>query len=73
MFDEDGVPRQSRGIVAEQPGLYFVGQDFQYCKASETVPGVSRDARYVAEHIASSITGADSAPERRTAGRRAWA
>ncbi|WP_402463855.1 flavin-containing monooxygenase [Isoptericola aurantiacus] len=52
VLDDRGLPRQERGIVPEVPGLYFVGQDFQYAKASEQVPGVSRDARYVAEHVA---------------------
>lgn len=51
VLDDDGHPRQQRGIT-EVPGLFFVGQNFLYAKASETLPGVSRDARYVVEHLA---------------------
>ena len=50
--DDHGMPVQTRGVVEGHPGLYFVGQNYQYSKASETVLGVSRDARYVAHHIA---------------------
>ena len=46
------MPVQTRGVVEGHPGLYFVGQNYQYSKASETVLGVSRDARFVAHHIA---------------------
>ena len=52
MCDDHGMPVQTRGVVEGYPGLYFVGQNYQYAKASETVLGVSRDARYVAHHIA---------------------
>lgn len=51
VLDERGVPRQERGIVHEVPGLYVVGMNFQYCKASETITGVGRDARYVVDHL----------------------
>jgi putative flavoprotein involved in K+ transport len=68
VFDEHGRPRQARGIVDEQPRLYFVGQDFQFAKASESVPGVSRDARHVAEHIAAAI-GPPQGAGRGTSGR----
>lgn len=52
VLDDRGLPRQDRGVVAEVPGLYFVGQNFLYSKASEQIPGVSRDARHVVEHVA---------------------
>lgn len=39
-------------MVADAPGLYFVGLNFLFAKASETLPGVSRDARHVVEHLA---------------------
>ena len=51
VLDERGLPRHERGVVADQPGLYFVGQNFLYAKASEQIPGVSRDARYVVGHL----------------------
>lgn len=47
-----GYPRQERGVVAEEPGLYFVGQKFMYAASSATLPGVGRDAAYVANHLA---------------------
>ena len=55
VLDERGLPLQNRGVVADVPGLYFVGQNFLYAKASETVPGVGRDARYVVGQIARSL------------------
>jgi putative flavoprotein involved in K+ transport len=53
VFDEHGEPRHRRGIVADQPGLYFMGLEFQYALSSDVVFGVGRDAEYVARHIAS--------------------
>lgn len=41
-----------RGIVDQEPGLYFVGQHFQYAFSSAMIHGVGRDARYVADAIA---------------------
>jgi putative flavoprotein involved in K+ transport len=37
--------------VPDAPGLYFVGLPFQFSRASDTVPGVGRDARYVVKHL----------------------
>jgi putative flavoprotein involved in K+ transport len=54
VFDEDGAPVHQRGIVSTEPGLYFVGLFFLYSLASPLVAGVGRDARHIAEHIASS-------------------
>ena len=45
---EDGWPRELRGVAADVPGLYFCGLSFQYAFASMTLPGVGRDAAYVA-------------------------
>ena len=53
VFDQDGRPVQERGVVRGAPGLYFVGLLFQYAAASDVLPGVGRDAEYVARHIAS--------------------
>ena len=52
-FVKNGEPVQYRGVVASQPGLYFVGLEFLYAAASATIPGIGRDAGYVAKHIAS--------------------
>jgi putative flavoprotein involved in K+ transport len=53
IFDENGKPRHERGVVEDEPGLYFVGLMFQYSVTSDVLPGVGRDAEYVAKHIAS--------------------
>jgi hypothetical protein len=42
-----------RGIVADGPGLYFVGLAFLYAMSSGFLPGVGRDAEHVVKHIAS--------------------
>jgi putative flavoprotein involved in K+ transport len=52
VFEPGGEPRQRRGIVADQPGLYFVGLHFLYAMSSTMIHGVGRDARHVAETIA---------------------
>jgi len=54
-------PAHERGIVASQPGLYFVGLHFLYSITSETITGVQRDAKRIVKHIASSKTKARSA------------
>ncbi|NIK60798.1 flavin-containing monooxygenase [Kribbella shirazensis] len=48
----DGWPKEFRGVVAEAPGLFFCGLCFQYAFSSMVLPGVGRDAAYVAERIA---------------------
>jgi putative flavoprotein involved in K+ transport len=52
-FGSAGQPIQYRGVVAAEPGLYFVGLEHMYAAVSEVLPGVGRDAAYVARHIAS--------------------
>jgi putative flavoprotein involved in K+ transport len=42
-----------RGIVANEPGLYFVGLFFLYAMSSGFFPGVGRDAEHVVKAIAS--------------------
>lgn len=44
-------PLHERGIVPSQPGLYFVGLQFQYAATSDIVTGVTRDARRVVDHL----------------------
>jgi putative flavoprotein involved in K+ transport len=53
IFDDDGQPLHDRGIVRSEPGLYFMGLIFQYAGSSDVIPGVGRDAKYIAKHIAS--------------------
>lgn len=50
-FADDGRPMQYRGVAQSLPGLYFMGLEFQYAAASGVLPGIVRDARYVARHI----------------------
>jgi putative flavoprotein involved in K+ transport len=45
-------PLQERGISTVEPGLYFVGLQFQYAMSSSMVHGVSRDAARVVRTIA---------------------
>ena len=45
-------PLHERGIVRSEPGLYFVGLEFQYALSSEMIHGVGRDAKYVAQKVA---------------------
>jgi putative flavoprotein involved in K+ transport len=56
VFGEDRRPLHERGVVVGEPGLYFVGLRFQYAASSEILPGVGRDAEYIAEQIASPET-----------------
>jgi putative flavoprotein involved in K+ transport len=44
IFDERGEPRQISGLVEREPGLYFVGQQFQHAMSSTMIHGVGRDA-----------------------------
>jgi putative flavoprotein involved in K+ transport len=41
-----------RGVVVSEPGMYFMGLIFQYTVTSDVLPGVGRDAKYIARHIA---------------------
>jgi putative flavoprotein involved in K+ transport len=51
IFDGDGEPLQTRGVVETAPGLYFVGRWFQYAFTSLLIGGVGRDAGYIAKQI----------------------
>jgi putative flavoprotein involved in K+ transport len=53
VLGEDGEPMHRRGIVDSEPGLYFMGLLFQYAVSSNVLPGMGRDAEYIARHIAS--------------------
>lgn len=44
-------PVHERGIVEQEPGLYFVGLFFLYAATSETVTGMPRDVRRVVRHL----------------------
>jgi putative flavoprotein involved in K+ transport len=53
VFGPGGEPVQTRGIAVGEPGLYFVGLHFLYALSSTMIHGVERDARRVADTIAS--------------------
>jgi putative flavoprotein involved in K+ transport len=55
IFDDDGRPVHRRGVVSAAPGLFFVGLQFQYAATSDVLPGVGRDADYIAEQIATRV------------------
>lgn len=46
-----GQPIQKRGVVANEPGLYFLGLHFLYAMSSGMIHGVERDAKYIANEI----------------------
>ena len=50
-LDSSGRLDEERGAVVGQPGLYVLGQEFQYMFNSHTVGGVGKDAAYVVQHL----------------------
>lgn len=56
-FGEDGEPVHQRGVVAGEPGLYFVGRPFQFGVTSVLIGGVGRDAEYVVEQLVAAADG----------------
>jgi putative flavoprotein involved in K+ transport len=52
VFGEDGWPKERRGVVDAQPGLYFLGIPFLYSFTSMLVLGAGRDAAYVVDRLA---------------------
>ena len=55
-------PVHERGVVAQEPGLYFIGLEFLFSATSATVTGVGRDARRVAKQIAARQPSPRSTP-----------
>jgi putative flavoprotein involved in K+ transport len=51
ILDEHGWPTEYRGVVDGAPGLFFCGLSYQYAFASMVLPGIGRDADYVARRI----------------------
>jgi putative flavoprotein involved in K+ transport len=49
-FDDDGRPLHDRGVSPE-PGLFYLGLEFQYALASGTIQGLDRDARYLVKQL----------------------
>jgi putative flavoprotein involved in K+ transport len=61
-------PRHERGVVTSQPGLYFVGLEFEYALSSSMVQGVSRDAERIVRGITQAARDSRSASLRHTRG-----
>lgn len=61
VFGGDGLPMQRRGIVPNEPGLYFIGLHFLFAMSSTMIHGVGRDAAYVADVIAGRARTASAA------------
>jgi putative flavoprotein involved in K+ transport len=55
VFDQDGLPRHDRGMVASQPGLYFIGLWFLSGFTSSLLGGVGRDAERIADQITAAV------------------
>ncbi|HEX3205200.1 MAG TPA: FAD-dependent oxidoreductase [Propionibacteriaceae bacterium] len=68
---EPKEPIHARGIVADEPGLYFVGLAFLYAMSSGFLPGVGRDAEHVVKHIASRTQPSSDSAGKRTLRQRA--
>ncbi len=52
VLDGHGHPRHRRGVIADVPGLFFVGLRFQHRMTSALVGGVGMDAAFIAAEIA---------------------
>lgn len=52
-FDDDGRLVQRRGVVTPVPGLHVLGRELMYALTSATLPGVVRDAAYLARQMES--------------------
>lgn len=67
IFGPDGEPVHDRGVVAGEPGLYFVGLHFLYALSSTMIHGVGRDAEHISRTIAVRARAPRTAEERRPA------
>ena len=52
VFGTDGFPRHERGVVADAPGLFFLGLRFQHRLNSSLIGGVGADAAFIASMVA---------------------
>ena len=64
VFDDDGWPREDHGVVASEPGLYFVGTPFQRAMASGLLGGVGRDAGEIVQHLVAHAAEIPAPPDR---------
>ncbi len=61
-FDQFGRPKHKRGVIDAAPGLYFVGLRYQHTVASHDIYGVAKDAKFVADQIASRLGQQSASP-----------
>jgi putative flavoprotein involved in K+ transport len=47
----DGFPGHERGVVANAPGLFFLGLRFQHRLNSSLIGGVGEDAKFIADIV----------------------
>ncbi len=64
VLGERQEPRHVRGVLEQEPGLYFVGLEFLSSASSATITGVARDARRVAKHLARRAGSSEARPRR---------
>ena len=67
VFGPDGEPQHERGVVASEPGLYFVGLHFLYALSSVMIHGVGRDAARIADAVAARAQHGEHASQRSSA------
>jgi putative flavoprotein involved in K+ transport len=67
VLDEHGDPKQVRGVVESEPGLYFVGLHFLYALSSTMIHGADRDTAYVADRVARKAAEGQAAASERSA------
>ena len=58
---ERGLPQHSSGVVAGEPGLYFVGLPFLHAFSSGMIHGVARDAQRIAGIISERVRNEETA------------
>ncbi|HEV7182907.1 MAG TPA: hypothetical protein VGN33_00300, partial [Leifsonia sp.] len=56
VIGNDGEPEHDRGVVATEPGLYFVGLHFLTSLSSAMVHGVGKDAERIAASVSSALS-----------------
>jgi putative flavoprotein involved in K+ transport len=55
IFGEDGEPAHERGVVANEPGFYFIGLHFLYAFSSTMIHGIGRDAAHIAKTVSARV------------------
>ena len=51
VFGSNGQPVHTRGVVENEPGLYFIGLHYLFSMSSTMIHGAARDAEYIAKMI----------------------